>query len=190
MTKKKVRVLTIALCIALLAICVGGTLAYFTAQDKAHNVISSGSIEVDIHEWANEEKTEEFPEDGVDGVMPGSAVTKIVEIENTGLSEAWVRVKLNKAIILAEGVEAEVDLSLVTLDLNTKDWTEKDGWYYYNQPLAPGETTVPLFNKVMFAANMGNEYQKSEATVDVTAQAVQKANNGTSAAEATGWPEE
>ena len=35
---------------------------------------------------------------------------------------------------------------------------------------------------------MGNEYQNATATVDVIAQAVQTANNGTSAADAAGWP--
>ena len=35
---------------------------------------------------------------------------------------------------------------------------------------------------------MGNEYQNAEATVDVTAQAVQTANNGDSALTAKGWP--
>ena len=35
---------------------------------------------------------------------------------------------------------------------------------------------------------MGNEYQNAAATVDISAQAVQTANNGTSALTASGWP--
>ena len=37
---------------------------------------------------------------------------------------------------------------------------------------------------------MSNMYQNSKAVIDVTAQATQVANNGTSALDAAGWPEE
>ena len=78
--------------------------------------------------------------------------------------------------------------TLVALDLNTTEWTEKDGFYYYNAALRPGETTAPLFTCVTFDAGMGNEYQNATATVHVAAEAVQTANNGVTALEALGWP--
>ena len=56
-------------------------------------------------------------------------------------------------------------------------------------PLASGETTAPLFTVVRFAAEMDNLYQNSTATIDVTVEAVQQANNGATALEAAGWPE-
>ena len=49
--------------------------------------------------------------------------SKIVEVKNTGGQDAWVRVSVNKAIELAEGVEDEVNLSLISFDLNTDYWT-------------------------------------------------------------------
>ena len=82
-----------------------------------------------------------------------------------------------------------VNTGLVKPDVNTDDWTEgEDGYFYYKEALKPGETTAPVLNSVTFDVAMGNEYQGATATVTVTAQAVQTANNGTSAQTASGWP--
>lgn len=183
MKKKVLALAVIAICLSILTM---GTLAYFTAEERAHNIIATGGVDVTINEWADEAKTEAFSD--VTGVMPGVSVTKIVELENTGASDAWVRIRVTKAIQLAEGVTGDVDLSLVVLDIDTANWTEQDGWYYYNSALKPGETTAPLFTCATFATDMGNLYQGSTATVDVIAQAVQTANNGSSALDAAGWP--
>ena len=126
--------------------------------------------------------------------MPGMTVTKIAEVENTGASAAWVRVKLTPAIELADDAVLPdgftVNTGLVKPDVNTDDWTRgSDGYYYCNKALAAGETTAPVLNSVTFDVAMGNEYQGATATVTVTAQAVQTANNGDSALTAAGWPE-
>ena len=180
--KRKLLILSVlAICVAMLA---GGTLAFFTSEDKAHNVITTGGVEITLQEWADEAKTTPFKD--LTGVMPNTTVTKIAEIKNTGASDAWVRVKVEKNIKL-QG-DGTPNTGLVELKLNTVDWTEKDGYYYYNKILKPGEITAPVFTSVSFAADMGDEYQDATATVDVFAQAVQTANNGTSALTASGWP--
>ena len=163
---------------------VTGTLAYFTAEGKAHNVITTGGVEIAVQEWADEEKTKPFED--LTGIMPGMTVTKIAEIKNTGASDAWVRVKVEKNIELKG--EGTPDTGLVELALNTAYWTEKDGYYYYTKALKPGEVTAPVFTSVTFNATMGNEYQNATATVDVFAQAVQTANNGATVMDAQGWP--
>ena len=76
----------------LVAILAANTLAYFTADTKAHNVITSGGVDIVLNEWANEDRTEPF-EDRT-GVMPGTKVTKIVEISNTGTAPVWVRAQV------------------------------------------------------------------------------------------------
>lgn len=175
------------LCICL-SIVAGGTLAYFTAENTAHNVITTGGIDIALQEWSDEQKVTPFPENGIDDVMPGTSVTKIVEVKNTGSNEAYIRVKVDKNIAL-DG-EGDPDLDLLELDLNTENWTEgEDGYYYYNEALAPDGVTEPLFTKVTFAGSMNNIYQNSSASVDVTAYAVQVANNGDTALEANGWSE-
>lgn len=180
--KRKLLILSVlAICIATLA---AGTLAYFTSEGKAHNVITTGGVEITVQEWADEEKTKPFED--LTGVMPNTTVTKIAEIKNTGASDAWVRVKVEKNIKL-QG-KGTPDTGLVELALNTADWTEKDGYYYYTKVLKPGEVTAPIFTAVTFKPDMGNEYQNATATVDVTAQAVQTANNGATVMDAQGWP--
>lgn len=175
------------LCICL-SIAAGGTLAYFTAENTAHNVITTGGIDIALQEWSDEEQTTAFPEKGIDNVMPGTSVTKIVEVENTGSNDAYIRVKVDKSITLAG--EGEPDLDLLVLDMNDEEWTKgEDGYYYYNEPLAPHEETEPLFTTVTFAGSMNNMYQNSSASVDVTAYAVQVANNGDTVMEAKGWPD-
>ena len=168
---------------AVIALTSGGTLAYFSASETAHNVITSGGVDVELHEWADEDRTKKFED--VTGVMPGDAVTKIVEVENTGASSAWVRIWIG-ADFTNEALDPGV-LGIDTLD----DWSQgADGWWYYGQKLAAGDTTTPLFEKVTFASGMGNAYQGGEAVVSVYVQAVQSDNNGGSALEADGWPEE
>lgn len=181
--KRKLLILSVlAICIATLA---AGTLAYFTSEGKAHNVITTGGVEITVQEWADEEKTKSFED--VTGIMPGMTVTKIAEIKNTGASDAWVRVKVEKNIKL-QG-EGTPDTALVELNLNLTDWTQgKDGYLYYNKVLKPGEVTEPLFTAVTFNVTMGNEYQNATATVDVVAHAVQTANNGDTVMDAKGWP--
>ena len=181
--KRKLLILSVlAICIATLAV---GTLAYFTAEGRAHNVITTGGVEIAVQEWADEEKTKPFED--VTGIMPGMTVTKIAEIKNTGASDAWVRVKVEKNIKL-QG-EGTPDTALVELNLNLTDWTlGEDGYLYYNKALKPGEVTEPIFTAVTFNVTMGNEYQNATATVDVAAQAVQTANNGSTAMTANGWP--
>ena len=180
--KRKLLILSVlAICVAILA---AGSLAYFTSEGKAHNVITSGGVEIAVQEWADEDK--QTPFEDLEGIMPGMTVTKIAEIKNTGASDAWVRVKVEKNIKL-QG-EGTSDTSLVELTLNTADWTEKDGYYYYTKVLKPGEVTAPIFTAVTFKPDMGNEYQNATATVDVVAQAVQTANNGETVTDAKGWP--
>ena len=180
--KKKLLILSLAaICLAITAI---GTLAYFTSEGTAHNVITTGGVEITVQEWADEDK--QTPFEDLEGIMPGMTVTKIAEIKNTGASDAWVRVKVEKNIKL-QG-EGTPDTGLVELTLNTTDWTEKDGYYYYKEALKPGEVTAPIFTAVTFKPDMGNEYQNATATVDVSAQAVQTANNGATVMDAQGWP--
>ena len=69
--KKKVTV--IALIVALLAVLSLGTAAYFTAEDTATNVITSGSVDIKLHEMAIKEPgAEPVPFENGQGVMPGS----------------------------------------------------------------------------------------------------------------------
>ena len=186
MTKRKL----LSLCIILILVSVlgAGTLAYFTDEERADNVITSGNIDIQLNEWTGEVDGEgnKIRFEDLTGVMPGMTVPKIVEVENIGDNEAYVRISAEKVITLAQGGEANLDL--ITMDFDLQNWTYKDGFYYYNKALQPGEVTKPLFTGVKFAEEMGNLYQGCEVKIEVKAGATQVANNGTSALDAKGWP--
>ena len=184
----KKKLFVIAVLVICLATAAYGTSAYFTHNQTATNVITSGSIKIELQEWSDTGDGL-VPSEDIEGVLPGAKVSKIVQVKNIGGQAAWVRVSADRAIHLAEGVDGEVDLSLISCDLNTAYWTEKDGFYYYNTALQPNEVSEPLFTKVIFSETMSNMYQNSKAVIDVTAQATQVANNGTCALDAAGWPE-
>lgn len=186
--KKKILVCAfIAVCLSIVAY---STTAYFTYEDTATNVITMGNIKIELQELAVPDGGgEPIPfEDAID-VLPGTDVSKIVQVKNIGVQSAWIRVSVAKSILLADGVTGDVDLSLVTYDLNDQYWTEQDGYFYYKDILDPGETTEPLFTKVMFASEMSNMYQQSKAIIEISAQATQVIHNGETVFEAAGWPE-
>lgn len=203
--KRKILILSVlVICFAILA---AGSLAYFTAEDTAHNVITSGGVNIQIIEstaGANGALVE-FPAEGLTGIMPGSEVSKIVSVKNTGEAETWIRIKLGVSIISADGSELSDNIErggekIPVVIPNVKDgWLAgDDGYYYYCSPVAPDTVTANLLDTVAFAPEMGNEYQNCTITLTVSAQAVQTAHNPENPAEygdnavmqAKGWPAE
>lgn len=184
----KRKILAMALIVMCMSIVAYGTLAYFTYEDTATNVIVAGNVKIALREWSETDGGERVATEGPMDILPGLHVSKIIEVENTGKNAAWIRISMQKAIELAVGKEGTVDVNLVGLNLNTEYWTEQDGYYYYKDVLQPGQTTQPLFTEVQFSAQMSNLYQQSKAILTIQAQAVQTANNGTTVLEAAGWP--
>ena len=56
----KRKILILSVLAILLAILAANTLAYFTADTAAHNVITTGNVDIALNEWANEDRTERF----------------------------------------------------------------------------------------------------------------------------------
>lgn len=182
----KRKLLIVSVLAILVAATAAGTLAYFTDTGTAHNVITTGNVKIELKEWADEACKEPFQDKT--GVMPGTKVTKIVKVENTGTGAAFLRLYVEKNVYGAD--QKPMKSEPVSLNFNNTDWTysESEGYYYYNRALEPGDTTEPLFTTVTFDPLMGNEYQNASAHVKVIAYAVQSANNGDSSQAAKGWP--
>lgn len=85
----KRKLLIVSVLAILVAVTAAGTLAYFTDTGTAHNVITTGNVKIELKEWADEACEEPFKDKT--GVMPGTKVTKIVEVKNTGTGAAFVR---------------------------------------------------------------------------------------------------
>ncbi len=83
----KTKLLALSVVLILAALSVYGTLAYFTAQGTARNVITAGDVKIALEErmlTPDGEKTVPF-EDQL-GVMPGTDVSKIVTVTNAAAS--------------------------------------------------------------------------------------------------------
>ena len=97
MNKKKI--LTIALVVALIAIMVSGTLAYFTDTDEVTNTFTIGSVLIDI--WENNEITDKPVIEIDEKLIPvvnaenpaqdESYIDKIIQVESNGHSISYGR---------------------------------------------------------------------------------------------------
>jgi len=189
--KRKIFLLAVAAIFA--AILASGTLAYFTAEDQVHNVITSDAIKIEIEEW-QDEVGNPYPDEPI-FVMPGTTVSKIPTVKNLE-AQAWIRARYEVVFIGADEVEmavpSEVLAELVTVGVDEANWLRKEGdelWWYCAAPTDSGASTEPFFTQVTFdGPNMTNEYQGCTCKITVFAQAVQHANNGETVLEAAGWP--
>lgn len=175
-----------------------GTYAFFNSENTAHNIITTSGVSIEIEEWQKDgDDLVEYPSDEELEAMPGCTISKIATIKNKE-AESYVRAKFKIVITNSEGEEMDISpetlASIVSLTMDGDDWVHKQGdgvWWYYSDSVGTDESTEPLFTEVVFdGPNMTNEYQNCKVEVIVQAQAVQAANNGASAIEAEGWPEE
>lgn len=182
MNKRKIVLLATSLCmIAILAI--GGTLAYFTDTDEATNTFAVGGVKIALHEQQvskDGSKLEPFTQNQVLMPIVGSAqgekdtfgqptaanyIDKIVTIENTGASDAWVRAYFAIPSALDDGYETfNAGLNVLHFNYGNKDdvttygnqwkWKQDNGkWKYY-------ETTI---DGVKYNVYFADYYQKLPA---------------------------
>ena len=182
--------LTMATTFILLVSLVVCTYAYFVATTSSSgNIISTGRSAIILHDTTDPS----FPSDPISGaifIMPGYSVEKNVYAENHGVYSLYVRAKIDSVITLNERYadhQDEIDMSLVTYSFDTENWTERDGYYYYNIAIGAAETTTSLFASVDFSTAMGNIYKDSTIKVNVLLEAVQSNGNGDTVFDAVGW---
>ena len=191
MKKKLLYIAAIIICLSIIS---SGTFAYFTADEIAHNVITTNQVEVEIITQQKQDGSIENDSNAPIMIMPSKTVSKIVSVKGIE-ADSWVRINYEIVIYNSEGNEKTISNQelekIIRIEPDDKNWIEKNGWWYYKSALGAGETTMPLFETISFSGpDMGNEYQNCTIEIDITAQGVQKANNGNSVMEAAGWPEE
>lgn len=114
---------------------VGVSLAWFTDQDEKVNFISPGTNDVTIEE--------EFPDPEL---TPDKEVEKEVTFTNMGTVPCYVRAKFDYSTL-----EAQENTEIIFGD---KGWKkEKDGYYYYDKYIFPGERTEPFLKAVKMIEN-------------------------------------
>lgn len=183
--KAKGRLLLIALAAILITVLTQPTLAYYTTIGKATNVVTSGDIQLQIHEKTADGS--DFPEEGV-YVIPGDIVSKQVSVENVCGHPFYLRVKLVSGST-SEALSAE---DCLKMNIDTQNWTYQDGFYYFNRILQPGEQTPALFTQVeIVGSRVDQSHSGSTLSLTVNAYAVQSENNPADFPwEAAGWPAE
>jgi predicted ribosomally synthesized peptide with SipW-like signal peptide len=181
--KAKSKLFLIALAAILVTVLTQPTLAYYTTIGKATNVVTSGDIGLMIHEKTADGS--DFPAEGV-YIIPGDIVSKQVSVENVCSHPFYLRVKLVSSTTNEE-LSAE---DCLKMDIDTENWTYRDGYYYYNRILYPGETTPALFTQVeIVGSKVDTSHIGSTLSLTVHAYAVQSENNPAEHPwEASGWP--
>ena len=185
MTKKKILVL--ALSIAMVAIlAVGGSLAYFTSDDHAENTFTVGGVKIKLIEQQRTKDgtdLEAFEQDKVLYPIVGSAqgekdqygmptaknyVDKMVTIQNTGRSAAYIRAYFAIPSALDDGYETfNAGMNVLHFNFGNKvengvisstegvewKWTHGSKWNYF-------ETTI---NGIAYNVYFADYYQAVDA---------------------------
>ena len=168
-----------------LSIC---SYAYFVSTTSSGgNIISTGYASVILHN----ETDPSYPTQGdTYMIYPGYSVGKSVYVENIGAYPIYVRAKIVGSINLNERYashEDEIDLSLINYSIDYDNWTERDGYYYFNTAVISGKSTTNLLSSVDFSNQMGNIYKDSTIKVKILLEVVQANNNGDTVFDAVGW---
>lgn len=161
----KKKILVISLAVALLAIMVGGSLAYFTDIDKVENTFTVGSVKIEIHEngKATEEAAISFGNlipvvDAADPASDDNYIPKVVDVQNTGKNAAYIRTHI--------AIPTEL-VGYLYLDLSETGWTRQadstanvDGvdytvfTYDHDAAVASGEFTEDLLKGVYLGSDV------------------------------------
>ena len=135
--KKFIVVTALAL---LLFVTVGSTLAYiFTKTEPVENKFDPSKVSCAVVENGNDPVSS--------GNVPVSSKTN-VQIKNTGDTDAYIRVAVVVNWMSADGTRVwatkpvqGADYS-ISYNLNDNGWVDGgDGYYYYTQPVDPGDMT-------------------------------------------------
>ena len=189
---KKKLILTVAALAVTTGFFVYGTRAYYTdsVQSKGNIITVSSVNDVQLFDRSFDIHGAPLPADTPVAIMPGQNIPKAVFVENTGNSPIYVRVMLTPKVILAEKYadkESEIDLSLIGYDIDATNWIYRDGYYYYKEAVAGGDSTGNLLSAILFSPQMGNMYKDSRILLTVRMEVVQARYNGENVLDAVGW---
>lgn len=194
MHKKKIQALAVA---GVLTVGVaGGTLAWFTSQDKATNTFNTASNK--DNNGSGIKIIEEFEKPT--NMLPGDNVNKDVQVSNTTTYDQFVRVKLTpkfvevtkdgsgnevrKEIKEVNGQKLETNKIILNFTKNLNEsktngtwFAGKDGYYYYMGKIGPEGWTNTLLDSVTLDKESGNEYRGLGFDIDIDATSIQASND-------------
>lgn len=173
--------------ISLIAIAmIGGTSAYFATTDRAHNIITTSGVSIEILETAIDDEGRVVPFEDIEDALPGETYSKIPQVKNTDEGSVWVRTLPSVSATAPDGSPLPVPDDVFIIDYQP-GWTKSGNYYYYDVALSANETTSPLFTEVTIRPDLPDIYQNATFSLTLDADAVQTANNGTDPLTAGGW---
>lgn len=206
MTKRKLMLVALSLCmVAILAM--GSTLAYLTDEAFNKNVIIVGNIDISLDEapvskgeegtenedkWIADENADRVTENTYEHVYPGVVVPKDPTVHNNGINDAYVRVVVDipngQNILPYYGDTMEAAFLALINNTLGEGWeitaeindTEGTGYSFvitYNERLASGESTPPVFEEIYIYSGWDNDEVTALGlgnwTIDIRAEAIQ-----------------
>lgn len=143
--------------VLLLALAIGGTVAWLTAGDTPiTNTFNPSKVTCAVTETFNET----------------TGVKTNVNVTNTGDIHAYIRVKLVTYRTNAQGQHIGGTATLPTLTLGA-NWVKYGDYYYYTLPVEPnGKPATNLTNSMALAGSY-NDADGGKQAIDVMAEAIQ-----------------
>lgn len=187
--KRRTKLITAAVSLGAL-MTVGGTLAWFTDSGTATNVVTTGNVNVKITETlpTAEQQTNggftavenEWKGITYDGIEPGTVIPKNPVIQYIGISDAYVRYKVEVSGISEDNVKFirnGVDVTEVIMNM-AGDYIYSTEIFKQGDFVTHGESVgeaVPFFTEVEFFG--GNELvDLQDISITVKADAIQADN--------------
>ncbi|MGG5368724.1 MULTISPECIES: hypothetical protein [unclassified Enterococcus] len=140
------------------------TFAWFITNDSVQNHFKSGNP------LFNVALVDDFVQ--LDEVSTDTEINKVVAAKNTESLDAFVRLMVFPAAIRdGEPFEVQLDNQVQLIGLDTTKWKDgKDGYYYYLDKLAPGETSTNLFEKVKLVIPDDQKENYKDVSFDIVAK--------------------
>lgn len=143
--------------VLLLALAIGGTVAWLSTESAPiTNTFTPSKVACEVQEEFNSTTGEK---------------TK-VNVENTGDTKAFIRVKLVTYRTNDQGQHIGGTAELPAFDLGT-DWVKHDGYYYYTKPVEPNQTPAANLTDRMTLKKKYNDADGGHQAIDVMAEAIQ-----------------
>ena len=143
--------------VLLLALAIGGTVAWLSTKGTPiTNTFTPSKVACRV--------TENFDK--------ATGVKTDVNVENTGNTQAFIRVKLVTYRTNDAGQHIGGTAPLPSFDLGA-NWVEYKGYYYYKLPVAAGETPATNLTNSMTLTSKYTDADGGHQAIDVMAEAIQ-----------------
>ena len=173
MNKQRKKALWLTAAVVLLLLLVSQIVAFFTSEDMTTNRYSAKKIPDPVVRIAI---TETFEPPTTPSEDP---YRKDVKITNTGTESCYPRVRLefsNAQIAAISSLSADGTQFVPVADYTTdlpEGWVYREGYYYFTDPLPPGEATNSLFQWVKTVFPEDGSVTPESFDIFVYAEAVQ-----------------